>query len=106
METTRAVRTTATSWGGPRWLLGVPGFAVIAGRLPRHQRCTIALPVSVRVWKMWRFRDVAALSALAAGITFGGIGVVTGTVALAVFGVLIVVASVAYRTRAHHDYWV
>jgi len=106
VETTRAVRMTATSWGGSRWLLGVPGFAVIAGRLPRHQRCTVALPVSARVWKMWRFRDAAALSALAAGLTFGAIGVVTGTVALAVFGVLIVVASAVYRTRAHHDYWV
>jgi hypothetical protein len=105
-ETTRAVRVTATSWGGPRWLLGVPGFVVVAGRLPRHHRCAVALPISERVWKMWRVRDAVALAALAAGLTFGVIGVATGTGALAVFGAIVAIASVAYRARAHHDYWV
>ena len=105
VETQRAVRLTATSWGGPRWLLGVPGFALIAGRLPRHQHVPVALPVSERVWKMWRSRDMASFATLAAGATFFGIGIATGAVGLAVFGVLVVVAAIAYRIRAHHNYW-
>ena len=74
VETSRAVRLTATQWGGRRWLLGVPGFALVAGRLPGHGHCPVALPVSERIWKMWRARDLAAMSTLAAAVTFVGIG--------------------------------
>ena len=70
VETERAVRLTATQFGGPRWLLGVQGFATVVGCLPGHGRCPVALPVSVRVWKMWRIRNMVALSTLAAGATF------------------------------------
>ncbi len=104
--TTRAVGLTATQWGGPRWLLGVPAFAMVARRMPRHGHCAVALPITARVWKMWRFRDGAAMSALAAGVTLCAIGVATGTAALAAFGLFIVVAAVAYRTRAHRNFWV
>ncbi len=106
LDTEAAVRLTATQFGGTRWLLGVPGFASVVGRLPGHERCTVALPISVRVWKMWRVRNLAALSTLAAGVTFLAIGVATRTVALAVFGVVVALGAVAYRTRANHDYWV
>jgi hypothetical protein len=106
VETTRAVRLTATQWSGARWLLGVPGFALVVGRLRRSGHCPVALPVSERIWKMWRTRDLAAMSTLAAGVTFVGIGVVTGATGLAVFGLLVVIAAIAYRTRAHHNFWV
>ena len=106
VETTRAVRLTATRWGGARWLLGVPGFALVAGRLPRHGHCSVALPVSERIWKMWRVRDLAAMSTLTAGATFAGIGVLTGTTGLTVFRLLVMIAALAYRTRAHHNFWV
>ena len=106
VDTERAVRLTATHFSGPQWLLGVPGFATVVGCLPGHDRCPVALPVSVRVWKMWRFRNVAALSTLAAGITCSAIGAATGAVALAVFGVVVVIGAVAYRARANHNYWV
>ena len=106
VDTERAVRLTATQFDGPRWLLGVPGFATVVGCLPGHDRCQVALPVSVRVWKMWRLRNVAASSTLAAGATFVAIGAATGAVALAAFGVVVVIGAVAYRTRANHNYWV
>jgi hypothetical protein len=106
VETERAVRVTATHFGGPRWLLGVPGFATVVSCLPGHDRCSVSLPVSVRVWKMWRLRSVLALSMLAAGVTFGVIGAATGVVSLAVFGLVVVVGAVAYRARANHNYWV
>lgn len=106
VETQRAVRVTATEWRGRRWLLGVPGFAMVIGRLPRHQHRTVAVPISERVWKMWRFRDAAAAAMLAAGTTFAGIGVVTRSAALAAFGLVIVIAALAYRTCAHRNYWI
>jgi hypothetical protein len=105
VETRRAVRLTATSWGGPLWLLGVPGFSVIAGRLPRHHHGPVALPVSERVWKLWHFRNRASFAALTAGATFFGIGLGAGATGLAVFGVLVVIAALAYRIRAHHNFW-
>jgi hypothetical protein len=55
---------------------------------------------------MWRIRDLAAMSGLAAGVTFLGIGAVTGTIGLAVFGIVVAFAAIAYRTRAHHNFWV
>jgi hypothetical protein len=55
---------------------------------------------------MWRLRNVVALSTLAAGVTFVAIGAATGVVALAAFGVVVVIGAVAYRTRANHNYWV
>ncbi len=106
VETARAVRLTATQFGGPRWLLGIPGFAVLVGLVPGHDRCAVALPISDRIWKIWRLRNVVALAALAAGVTFVVIGGATGTVGLAVFGLVIVVGTVAYRARANHNYWV
>jgi hypothetical protein len=106
VQTERAVRLTATQFDGPRWLLGVLGFAMVVGRLPGHERCPVALPVSVRVWKMWRSRNVVALSALAAGVTFVVIGTATGAIALAVSGLPIVIGAVAFRARANHNYWV
>ena len=46
-----------------------------------------------------------ASSALAAGATFFGIGIATGATGLAVFGVLVVIAALAYRIRAHYNFW-
>jgi hypothetical protein len=105
-ETVRAVRLTATQFGGPRWLLGVPGFAAFVGRLPGHERCPVALPISDRLWKVWRLRNALAFSALASGLTFLVIGAATGTIPLAIFGLVVVVGAAAYRTRANHNYWV
>ena len=106
IETTRAVRLDATDWGGPRWMLGVPGLAFVVGRLPGRRHCRVALPVSERVWTMWRTRELAAMATLTAGGTFSGIGVATGAAGLTVFGLVVVVAAIAYRTRAHHSFWV
>jgi hypothetical protein len=55
---------------------------------------------------MWRLRSLVASSTLAAGATLVVIGVATGAVALAVFGLVVVIGAVAYRTRANHNYWV
>ena len=48
-------------------------------------------------WRCRRWRRESRSSA---------IGAATGAVALAVFGVVVVIGAVAYRTRANHNYWV
>lgn len=106
VHTTRAVRLTATQFGGPRWLLGVLGFARVVGWLPGHEHCTVALPVSVRVWKTWRVRNVMALSMLSVGLTCVAIGGATGVVGLVLFGAVSSVAAATYQARTNHNYWV
>lgn len=105
VETSNAVRTTATQFGGPRWLLGVPVVAMVIGRLPGHQRLAVALPVSLRVWRMWRARNVSALSMLTVGATLFSIGGATGTVPLAVFGIIVGIGAMGFRARATHNFW-
>lgn len=55
---------------------------------------------------MWHLRNVAALSMLSVGVTCGAIGGATGAAGLTVFGLVVSMLTVAYRTRAHHNYWV
>lgn len=105
-ETSDAVRLTATEYAGPTWLLGVPGVAMAVRFLPGHQHHTVALPVSIRVWRMWQRRNLVALSALAAGVTVAGIGLFAGVAGLVVLGAIVLVGAAAYRTRAQHNYWV
>jgi hypothetical protein len=87
-------------------MLGVPGFALALRWFPGRASHAVALPVSVRVWKMWRSRNLAGLSVMTAGTTFAAIGLATEVTGLVVFGCLMLVAGTAYRTRAHHNYWV
>jgi hypothetical protein len=105
-ETSSAVRLTATEWAGPTWLLGVPGFATAVRFLPGHQHHAVALPVSIHIWRMWQRRNLVALSALAAGVTFAGVGLFARVAGLVVLGAFVLVGAVAYRTRAQHDFWV
>lgn len=104
--TTGAVKLTAVQWRGPNWLLAVPGFAMAVGVLPGRTRHAVTLPISVTAWKIWSVRNGAAWSIMAAGLMFASIGFATGVVGLTVFGLIVLVAAMAYRTRAHHNYWV
>ena len=106
VDTQRAVRLGALQWGGPGWVLGVPGVSTVLRLSPWRAHQTVALPVSDRVWRMWRCRDLTATMVTTAGATFAGIGLVTSVVQLFVFGSVVVVAGAAYGTRAHRNYWV
>ncbi len=105
-ETAHAVRLTAVEWAGTRWLLGVPGFVKVVSCLPGHAHRSVALPVSVGVWKRWRCRELVSSAVVAAGVTFSVIGLLTDARELVVFGAVVAVAAVAYRTRAHRNFWV
>ncbi len=104
--TSGAVRLTATQWEGRRWLLGIPGFAAVVGRLPGHQRCRVALPLSARVWKMWQSRNVAGLTITVFGLILVAAGTAQQSGPTIVVGCLAVAAGAAYRARAVHNYWV
>lgn len=103
--TRHAVRVAAIQWSVPVWPLGgVPGLPTALPWLPGRGSHAVALPVSDRVWRMWRARDVMGASAIFAGATFGGIGRVAGVGGLVTFGAFVGILAVIYRTRAHHDY--
>lgn len=104
--TSRAVRLTATQWEGHRWLLGVPGFAAVVGRLPGHQRCPVALPLSVRVWRMWQRRNVAGSTIMVFGLVLAAVGAAQWSGQTVALGVLTGAVGAAYRTRAARNYWV
>ena len=105
VRTEGAVRVTAVTWSSPRWVLGVPGAVpILALRGPRH-RLRVALPVSRGVWRRWQRRNLAALCAIAFGSGFIASGPFRGN-DLVGLGILILLAGVAYRTRAARNYWV
>jgi hypothetical protein len=45
-------------------------------------------------------------SVVAAGATFAVVGLATAATQLLVFGIVVVVAGMAYRTCAHRNYWI
>jgi hypothetical protein len=106
VDTQRAVRQRAPQWGWPRWLLGVPGVLVALRLAPWRAHETVALPVSDRVWRMWRSRDLMSTTVVTGGATFAVVGLATASTQLLVFGIVVVVSGMAYRTRAHRNYWI
>ena len=66
--TAHAVRLTAVTWQGPRWVLGIPGVVPVLGVLPGHDRTTVALPVSPRVWRMWQRRNAIGIIGVVVGV--------------------------------------
>jgi hypothetical protein len=106
IDTQRAVRQSAPQWEWPRWILGVPGVLVALRLAPWRAHETVALPVSDRIWKMWRSRELASTTTITAGATCAVVGLATSVVQLSVFGLVVFAAGVVYRTRAHRNYWV
>jgi hypothetical protein len=105
-DTQRAVKLSAPEWRWPRWVLGVPGVMAVLRLSPWRAHQAVALPISDRVWRMWRCRDLAATTVIAAGATLAGIGLATAVTQLFVFGAVMIVTGAVYRTRAHRNYWV
>jgi len=105
-RTSHAVRLTAVSWNGPRWLLGVPGFVPVVGLLPGHDRTPVALPVSPRVWRMWQRRNALAITLLVVGVLWTLLGAILASGTMIAFGAIVAVLAGAYRTRTVVNYWV
>jgi hypothetical protein len=104
--TEHAARVTATQWEGRRWLLTVPGFPAVVGRLPGRACRRIALPVSAWVWRQWSRRNLAATAVVAAGLGLAAAGVLRPAIGLVVLGALLVAVGTVARARAAHHYWV
>jgi hypothetical protein len=105
-RTEHAVRLTAVTWDGPRWLLWVPGFAVATRLLPNHPTFTVALPVSESVWRPWRQRTATAVVVVVFGLTLAVAGLFKSAPLLVLVGVIAVVVALVQRVRAARDYWV
>jgi hypothetical protein len=103
--TAHAARLTATTWSGPRWMLGIPAFVTILGALPGRERAAVALPVSPRVWRMWQRRNAIGIAAAVVGALWMVTGAVLGSAVMLVLGAIITVLAVVYRTRAVVNYW-
>jgi hypothetical protein len=105
-RTEHAARLTAVTWTGPKWVLGVPGFVPALAVLPRHDRTTVALPVSPRVWRMWQWRNAIGITGIVTGLLWFIAGaVVLGSGVAAAVGAIIALAAGAYRTRSVVNYW-
>jgi len=104
--TAHAVRLSAVSWRGPKWVLGVPGFVAVLGVLPGRDRVPVALPVSTRVWRMWQRRNAIGIVGVMVGLLWIGAGVVFASGGMVAFGAILALLGGAYRTRAAVDYWV
>ena len=106
VETPRAVRVTATSGGGDGGCSVCPASRRSPVACLDISGAPLPCPSANESGRCGGSDDAAALATLAAGVTFGAIGVVTVTAGLAAFGLFVVVAALAYRMRAHHDFWV
>lgn len=105
VSTKRAVRCTAVRWSGPRWLLGVPGAVPLVGAIPGRSQTTVVLPVSEKVWSSWNHRNVAALLVAVFGLGLLVASAIRRTGGLVGVGLVVLIAAVAYRARAHHNFW-
>lgn len=103
VTTDRAVHATAVRWNGPRWILGVPGVVPALSLFPGQAR--VSLPVSAAVWSTWNRRNLAALivSAFGAGLVLSSAVRQTGD--LFGIGLVLMIVAIAYRTRAHRNFW-
>lgn len=106
VRTEGAMKTTATVWGGPRWLLFVPGVVRVLTWLLRRPRATIAIAVSPPVWLRWRRRVVLSQGAAAFGGVLIGTGAVVGAAPPFAVGVVVFAATIALWTRANRNWWV
>jgi hypothetical protein len=106
VKTSRAVWVDAPQWEGRRWLLAVPGFAAVIGRLPGRRRCSVALPVGPAPWKRWRRRHVAGVAMLGFGLITMTAGIANRTVQQIWFGVVTAAMGTAYLTYITGRFWV
>ena len=104
-RTEHAVRLTAVTWPGPKWVLGIPGFVPVLGVLPRHDRTTVALPVSPRVWRMWQWRNAIGVTGVVTGVLWFIAGAFLASGVAAAIGAIVALTAGAYRTRSVVNYW-
>lgn len=102
--TDSVARVWAVSWRGPTWILQIPGaVALLALRGSDHRR-RVSLPIADDVWHRWHRRNIVSVFGISGGLGFLLVGLVQNP-GLAVIGTIVLVVSVAARTRAAHNYW-
>lgn len=106
VQTTGAMRMTATVWGGRRWVLFVPGVVALLAWVLRRPHVAVSIPVSSAVWSRWRRRVVLSQGAAAFGSVLIGTGSVVGAAAPFVAGVFVFVGAIALWARANRNWWI
>ncbi len=104
--TTGAMRTTATVWGGRRWVLLVPGVVALFARVLRRPHVPVSIPVSPAVWFRWRKRVVLSQGAAAFGSVLSGTGLAVGAAPPLVAGVVVFVGAIVSWARANRNWWI
>jgi hypothetical protein len=77
----------------------------VLGMLPRHERTTVALPVSSRVWRMWQRRNAIGITGVVVGVLWCITGVVLASGVAVAVGAIVALGAGAYRTRSVVNYW-
>ena len=106
VETTGAMRTTATVWVGRRWVLFVPGFVHVLVLMLRRPHIAVSIPVSPAVWTRWRKRVVLSQGATAFGGVLIGTGAAVGAAPPLAVGVIVFVAAIVLWARANRNWWI
>jgi len=102
--TTTATHVWATTMPRIVAMFGVVGVGAL--RLLRRPVLRVPMPVTEQPYRIWRNRSAAWQVVTCFGLGLLVLSVVTTSAAAAVFGVLVVAASVLLRARAHSSFWV
>ena len=106
VQTSGAMRMTATAWRGHRWVLFVPGVVAVLAHVLRHAHVTVSIPVSPAVWTRWRWRVVVSQGAVAFGLVLLGTGLAVGAAAPLTGGVIVLGGAIALWARANRNWWI
>lgn len=104
--TANAVRVRAVALRGPRWLLHVPGLALIGWRILGRPSSMLVLPVCGDVWTRWRRRVTAGQAAVTFGIVLVAAALAGGGLPPGAVGVVVTVVGWVLWARANRNWWV
>ena len=108
-KTDGAIRLRAVDSSRAELLLTILiGQAATVGvmRVLRRPVATVALPVSIESWRLWRARLKTSVAVSAIGAAFAVVGALRGISALVALGVIALAAGWLNRVRSWHNAWV
>ncbi len=100
------MRSTATAWSGPRWVLCVPGAVPVLAFVLRRPHVAVSIPVTEAVWSRWRRRVAWSQGAVAFGAVLIAVGSIVRAAAPLVGGVVVLLGTVALWARANRNWWI
>ena len=107
-KTDGAIRLRAVDSSRAELLTILIGQAATVGAMHALRRpvATVALPVSIESWRLWRARLKTSVAVSAIGAAFAVVGALRGISALVALGVIALAAGWLNRVRSWHNAWV